>query len=183
MELLTERLRLERVSERDLASFARLSADAEVMRFIGDGAPWPPQVAEQRFGRILEQWKAYDFGWRSAFERETGRWVGFLGLNYVPVEAVEVPDGEVEIGWWLEPAAWGRGLATEGARALRDEAFERVGLERIIGRFQPANAASGRIMEKLAMHFERDAVGRHGETVRIYALERADWLAATGCDN
>ncbi len=94
----------------------------------------------------------------------------------MPPEAIEVAQGEVEIGWWLVPPAWGRGLATEGARALRDEGFRRVGLERIVGRFQPANAASGRIMEKIGMRFERDAVGRHGEAVRIYSLERAEWV-------
>ena len=67
-------------------------------------------------------------------------------------------------------------MATEAARPIRDEAFERLGLARIIGRYRPANVASGRVMEKLGMRFERDAVGRRGDTVRIFALERADWL-------
>jgi RimJ/RimL family protein N-acetyltransferase len=96
-------------------------------------------------------------------------------VNPVPREAVEVDPGEVEIGWWLRPEAWGRGLATEGALALRDEGFERVGLDRLIARFRPENRASGRIMEKIGMRFERDAVGRDGEDVRIYALERPEW--------
>jgi RimJ/RimL family protein N-acetyltransferase len=92
-------------------------------------------------------------------------------------EATEIENkDEVEIGWWIKPSVWRRGYATEGALALRDEAFERVGLDRIIGRHRPANVASGRIMERLGMTFEREAVGRHREVVRICALDRARWL-------
>ena len=61
--------------------------------------------------------------------------------------------------------------------AVRDEAFERVGLNRIIGRYDPRNRASGRIMEKLGMHHERDSVTKHGGPVRIYALDRKEWAA------
>jgi RimJ/RimL family protein N-acetyltransferase len=81
-------------------------------------------------------------------------------------EATEIDDkAEVEIGWWISPSVWHQGYATEGALALRDETFERVGLDCIIGRHRPANVASGRIMERLGMTFERDAVGRYGEVV------------------
>jgi hypothetical protein len=63
-------------------------------------------------------------------------------VEYTGPEATEIPVPEVEIGWWLDPALWGKGLALEGELALRDEAFRRVGLDRIIGRYQPDNLAS-----------------------------------------
>jgi RimJ/RimL family protein N-acetyltransferase len=65
----------------------------------------------------------------------------------------------------------------EGAFALRDEASGRIGLDRIIGRFQPDNSPSGLIMEKIGMRFELEAIGRHGDIVRIYALDRQEWLS------
>jgi RimJ/RimL family protein N-acetyltransferase len=109
--------------------------------------------------------------------KEAGDWLGFVELCHVGPGAIEVV-GEIEIGWWLVPAMWGRGVATEAAVPVRDEAFERLGLERIVGRYRPANVASGRIMEKLGMRFERSAVGRHGDAVNIYALDRGGWRAA-----
>lgn len=146
------------------------------MRYIGDGSTWSPERIDDVFERQLHHWQDHLFGWRAVLLRETGEWAGFVGLNHVGPEATEVTGDEVEIGWWLRPGMWGRGIATEAAVALRDEGFERAGLDRIIGRYQPDNVASGRIMARLGMTVERDAVGRHGETIRIYALEREQWL-------
>ena len=174
----TERLVLEPWSKGARAVFATLAADPQVMRYIGDGSPWTPERTDEVFSRQLDHWRQHGFGWRAATLKATGAGVGFVGLNYVGPDATEIDDKyEVEIGWWLKPSVWQQGYATEGAVALRDEAFEGVGLDRIIGRYQPANVASGRIMERLGMAFEREAVGRQGEVVRISALDRVHWLA------
>ena len=131
---------------------------------------------EESFARELDHWVKHGFGWRVAVDKESQERIGFIGTNHLPPDAAEfVGEEAVEIGWWLLPGYWRRGLATEGARALRDEAFGRVGLERIIGRFQPANTASGRIMEAIGMSFERDLVDKHGKELRIYAMNRAKW--------
>ena len=173
----TERLLLEPWSEGTRAVFAALAADPEVMRYIGDGSRWTRDRTDEVFSRQLDHWRQHGFGWRAATLKATGAGVGFIGLNHVGPEATEIDDKtEVEIGWWLSPSVWRQGYATEGALALRDEAFERVGLARIIGRYQPANVASGRVMERLGMTFEREAVGSHGEVVPICALDRARWL-------
>lgn len=55
---------------------------------------------------------------------------------------------------------------------MRDEAFERVGLERVVARLQPANVASARVALSLGMRLEHETTGRHGEAVHIYALAR-----------
>jgi len=175
--LSTERLVLEPWEESRRKDLARLATIPEVVRHIGDGEIWSKERADDVFDRNLRHWDEHEFGWRSAVERETGAWLGFIGLNYVPGDAVDSSADDVEIGWWLLPEAWGRGFATEGAVAVRDEAFERIGLDRIVGRYNPGNHASGRIMEKLGMRHERDGVTKHGGAVRIYVLERADWAA------
>ena len=174
---MTARLVLEPWEEGRREDFARTSTIPDVIRYIGSGEAWSREKADSVFDRNLRHWDEHGFGWRSALDCETGAWLGLLGLNHVPEGAVDCPPDEIEIGWWLLPEAWGRGLATEGAVAVRDEAFERVGLDRIVGRYDPRNHASGRIMEKLGMRHERDGVTRHGGPVRIYALEREDWTA------
>lgn len=77
---------------------------------------------------------------------------------------------DVEIGWWLIPRLWGHGIATEGALRLRDEAFDRIGLDRIIARVQPGNLASIRVAEKLGMQPTGNATGGRGEPILIYTL-------------
>lgn len=173
----TERLVLEPWGKARREDFVRATAIPEVVRYIGSGETWSRERADEVFDRNIRHWQEHGFGWRSALERDSAAWLGFLGLNHVPDDAVDSPPEDVEIGWWLLPEAWGRGLATEGAVAVRDEAFERVGLERIVGRYDPRNQASGRIMEKLGMHHERDSVTKYGGPVRIYALARAEWAA------
>jgi ribosomal-protein-alanine N-acetyltransferase len=173
----TGRLSLERWAEPYRDQFAKLATDPRVMRYIGDGMVWSRARSDEVFTRQLEYWSEHGFGWRSAIQQTTGSWIGFIALNYTGPEATEIPVPEVEIGWWLDQALWGKGLALEGAIALRDEAFRRVGLDRIIGRYQPDNLASARIMDRIGMRFEREAIGRHGDVVRIHALHSEEWLA------
>ncbi|GIF74051.1 GNAT family N-acetyltransferase [Asanoa siamensis] len=73
------------------------------------------------------------------------------------------------------PEASGRGLATEGALAIRDEAFECLGAERVVARLQGDNTGSRRIAERLGMRWHGEAVGRFGEPIAVYVLERAGW--------
>jgi RimJ/RimL family protein N-acetyltransferase len=82
-----------------------------------------------------------------------------------------------EIGWMLTRSAWGHGYATEAGAAVRDEAFVSLELESIVAVHHPANPASGRIMEKLGMEFERDVVSTTGWPYRLYRLTREHWAS------
>jgi RimJ/RimL family protein N-acetyltransferase/ADP-ribose pyrophosphatase YjhB (NUDIX family) len=168
----TERLLLEPWHERHRAPWRRLCCDPDVMRFIGAGDTWDAAKADEVFDRGLEHWREHGFGWRSALDKTTGEWLGFVGLNHVGPGTDGVPPEEVEIGWWIVRKAWGRGYASEGATAIRNEAFSRLGLERFIARLQPANSASARVAEKLGMTFERHTTGRNGEDLHVYSLGR-----------
>jgi RimJ/RimL family protein N-acetyltransferase len=149
--------------------------DPDVMRFIGSGRLLEPAQADEIFDGMLAHWRERGFGWRSVLDRTTGDWLGFVGLNVVGQGVEGVAPDEVEIGWWLVRSAWGRGFAREGAAALRDEGFERAGLDRLIARLQPANRASARVAETIGMRPERNGTGRHGEALLIYCLDRAAW--------
>lgn len=145
------------------------------MRYIALGKIWEQDKADEVFDSALAHWRLLDFGWRSVLDKSSGDWLGFVGLNRLGPGVEAVSPEEVEIGWWIMRTFWGRGYASEGAAKIRDEGFERVGLDRVIARHQPANAASARVSEKIGLRFEHETTGSSGEANHIYALDRADW--------
>lgn len=164
----TDRLVLEPWSARYTGLLLRLSSLEPVVRHVGDGRPWPPRQAREVSEFEAAHWRAHGFGWRAAIERETGGAVGFIALNLLGEGTAGLDPDEHEIGWWLDPGAWGRGLAREGAAALRDEAFERVGAASVVARIQPENAASVRVAEAIGMSFEFETAGGCGERIAVY---------------
>jgi RimJ/RimL family protein N-acetyltransferase len=173
--LQTKRLSLEAWNEQYREPWRTICRDPEVMRFIGAGEVWETAEADDVFDRMVAHWREYGFGWRSLLLKTTNAWLGFAGLNVVGPGVEGVAAEEVEIGWWLIRSAWGQGYATEAASAVRDEGFDRVGLDRLIARLQPKNAASARVAEKIGMTRERKATGRQGEALYVYCLDRKDF--------
>ncbi len=168
----TDRLLLAEWSDSDLALLARLSADPRVVRYVGDGQLWSPERAADVSGAMVKHWRANGFGWRVATEKESGEAVGFIALNYLGEGAAGLDANEFEIGWWLDPRAWGHGFASEGARAVAREAFERLGAPSIVARLQPDNLASARVATQIGMEHELDTTGRFGEPVAVYRGRR-----------
>lgn len=168
----TERLHLRGWQDTDLDSYAALCADPEVMRWIGVGVPMTRAETSTQLDRFRAHWDEHGFGLWCAADRTTDRCLGFVGLA-VPTFLPEVLPA-VEIGWRLEQPAWGRGLATEGSRAVVDVAFGPLGLDRIVSIARPENRASWHVMEKLDMTLERRTVHPgHGFDVVVYERQRA----------
>jgi RimJ/RimL family protein N-acetyltransferase len=166
----TDRLRLEPWGGEHAEMLVALSAMPEVMRHIGPGVTWTSARARARAAEAERHWEVHGFGWRAAIDRSTGVAVGFIGLNHVGEGTIGLDPGEHEIGWWLDPDVWGRGLAREGAAAVRDEALGRVGAPSLIARVQPANAASVAVAEAVGLRFDVTTTGRWGEPVAVYRL-------------
>jgi RimJ/RimL family protein N-acetyltransferase len=108
--------------------------------------------------------------------------VGYVGLS-VPIFLPEVLPA-VEVGWRFDPGVWGRGYATEGARAALAEAFTTLGLDEVCSVPQSDNPASSRVCERLGMRFEREVVipatSRRGVlTGLLYEMSRSEWSAGT----
>lgn len=171
--LTTARLELRPWREEFEDHLFRLSSDGRVTRFIGDGQPWTRERTAERHRGCLRHWAEYGYGWRAIFEK--GAFLGIAALNRFGDGVPGVDEDAIEIGWWVDPRSWGRGVATEAARALRDEAFGGLGVEHLAARYQPANEASGRIMVKIGMRLHGEASNRAGALVRVYTLGRADW--------
>ena len=168
----TERLRLERWDERHTDLLVRLSSMPEVMRFIGTRDPWPPLLAEDVARAERRHWEQHGFGWRATIDKESDRGIGLVSLNYAGEGTAGLDPGEREIGWWLEPGAWGRGLGSEGAAALRDEAFDVLRMPSIIARIQPENDGSLGVARKIGMDYDFATTGRSGERLVVYRMDR-----------
>ena len=113
--------------------------------------------------QIVEGYARHDFGILAAIDKERKQIVGFCGLRFVE----QGPDIEVLYGIARED--WGKGLATEAARAVIEDGLDRLRLERIVGMANPSNIASRRVLLKVGMKYERRA--RHkGEDIVFYAI-------------
>lgn len=176
----TERLALEPWVDGHLGLLRRLATTPAVVRYVGDGLIWTDARIQAVAERNARHWRDHGFGWRVARLTGTGggpaRAIGLIALNYAGEGAGIDPD-EHEIGWWLEPGAWGRGLAREGAAAVREEAFGRVGAPSIVARIQPANAASLRVAAAIGLRPDSETTGRAGEAVSVLRLTAGDWRA------
>ena len=158
----TERLLLRPFDEADLDAFARISADPEVMRHVGAGHPLTRGEAWRAMAVVLGHWHLRGYGPWAAEEKATGALVGRIGLWNPPGWP------GLEVGWLLDRAAWGRGLATEGGRAALGHAFGVLGADRAVSLVQPANAASVRVAEKLG-GVREGAVRLHAKAAAVYA--------------
>src|SRR5215475_1952059 len=155
-EFTTPRLLLRRWREDDLEPLAAMNADPEVMRYIGDGSVRDRQQTATGLAQVEREWDERGYGLFAVEVRETGRLAGWVGLA-APAFLPEVLPA-VEIGWRLGREYWGNGIATEAARVVLRFGFDDVGLDRIISIRHVDNRASGRVMEKLGLRFDRKTV-------------------------
>jgi RimJ/RimL family protein N-acetyltransferase len=145
--LTTERLVLRRWKQFDLEPFRRMNADPKVMEFLPKGLD--SEESDALVVRIERHFDERGFGLMAMELKESGEFIGFVGLSVPQFEAPFMP--AVEIGWRLAADYWGKGLATEAARKTLRFAFEEVGLEEVVSFTVPVNLRSRRVMEKIGM--------------------------------
>lgn len=144
----TERLWLRPFHMDDFEQFFRMASDSEVMLYLGNGKPISRYEAWQQMSAIVGHWHLRGFGIWAAEEKETGKFVGRIGLQR--------PEGwpDVEAVWILSREHWGKGYAVEGARYALKYAAARLGLKRVISLIHPDNAGSIRVAEKVGEQYE-----------------------------
>lgn len=172
--LQTDRLILRPFRDDDLDAVAAMNADPEVMRYIRDGSVLDRDGSAAALRRWRDHWPRHGFGLFATEVRATGELAGWAGLA-VPDFLPEVLPA-VEIGWRLRREFWGHGYATEAAAAAMAYAFTDRGLDRLVSIRDPANARSGRVMDKLGMTYEfSTVVPPAGRPVDVYAISRDGW--------
>lgn len=173
--LATRRLLMRGWREADLAPFAAMGADPEVMRyfpFLHDRAE-SDRVAQS----IQDRFRAWGYGFWAA-ESADAPFVGFVGLSRVGFRGDL--HGKIELGWRLGRRYWGRGYATEAARAALGFAFACAEAPEVVAFTPEINARSIAVMERLGMR--RDGAFEHpglapGPLKRfaLYRIERDDF--------
>ena len=143
----TDRLLLRELTMADLDPLAALYRDPGVRRYFPDGTRTYEQTREELAWTIDVHYARYGYGLWAAVVRDTGAFAGRCGLLHWEIAG----RSEVEVAYLLDPALWGRGLATEAARAIADHAFATLPVERLIALIDPANTASRRVAEKVGM--------------------------------
>jgi ribosomal-protein-alanine N-acetyltransferase len=148
----TERLFVRQWVPDDWKRLRPLATDPRVLKYIGDGRPWSDERIRKFVNGGIEKTKTRGWILWPIIQTADAELIGFCGFNdgYAP---------DVEIGWWLRPDYWGKGLATEAARAVMDYGFRTFKFPRLISVTQPENRQSIRIMEKLGMEFNCQFIG------------------------
>jgi ribosomal-protein-alanine N-acetyltransferase len=165
----TDRLRIRPWSRSDRGALARMTGDADMMRYLSQGQPWSDERIDELAGRIDAHRARHGISFGALEWRASGEVVGLSGLQ-------QLDSGEFELGWWIWKDYWGQGLAIEGTRPFVDHARDAMGLDRLVAVIDPGNAASRRVAEKLGMSFEgiksaRETMAmRPDEPIAFYAM-------------
>jgi ribosomal-protein-alanine N-acetyltransferase len=165
--LTTARLFIRHFYLLDSEPMVRVFCDADVMRY-GDGVQTKEWVQTWLLTCLERYYKTWGFGPYAVTERVSRDVIGYCGLFFFP-DVNGQP--EVELGYRLARSAWGRGYATESARAVRDFAFETLGIRRLIAMVDPSNIASIHVAEKIGMHYEKDVLfAGYDHPDRVYVI-------------
>ena len=161
----TARLSLRPFAAADVDELHRHWTDPLVRVYLWDGLVITREQAAEVVAASVESFRRDGFGFWCVRDKVTGALAGYCGFR--PLGDA----GEVEIGYGIDPARWGKGLATEAGRASLRYGFDEKNFPRVLGIADRANAASARVLEKLGMTFDRRDT-HHGQDCLFYALAR-----------
>lgn len=143
----TQRLILRSWQEEDIPHFARLNSDDKVMEYFLKKLSYNETIA--LYNQIQNEFMACGFGAYAVEEKDTGVFIGFVGLHNVTFEVDFAP--AVEILWRLLPEFWGKGYATEAAIACLNYAKDELKLREIVSFTSLPNKRSEHVMQKIGM--------------------------------
>ncbi len=163
----TERLKMRPLVESDVDDIFAMRSDEEIMRFIRE-----PQARDESFDWIKlvsARWHKDKLGFCAVIEKATDRFLGWCGIWRLK------ETGEIEIGYAIDKAHWGKGFATEAAAGFMRYAFDELNAERLVAVARPENTASRRVMEKLGMRFVKIATFYEQSLVQ-FAISKDEFL-------
>ena len=160
----TERLLIRPFKMEDIAPSYVMNLDAEVSKYTGDGGIVSEKEIERRIiENVFGDYEKYGFGRLAVELKGENKFIGFTGLKYL-----EDMD-EVDLGYRFMKEYWGKGIATEAAKACVSLGFDSLGLKRMIAMVLPENTGSIRVLEKLNFIYEKEIV-EDNQLAKIYAL-------------
>ncbi len=171
----TDRLLLRRWTLDDLDPLVRVFRKPEVWWFPFKRG-MTAEETEAFLHRKLKEWESRGWSQWAVETKDEPVLIGFLGL--CPPDFLPEVMPTVEVGFRIDPDYWGQGLATEGACAALEFGFNVLGLTEIVSIYEPDNVASGRVMQRLGMVFDRDT--KHpalGVPLRVFKIHRDQWAS------
>lgn len=148
----TDRLILRDWKDDDLIAFRKINSDDQVMEYF------PKTLTDEEtdnfYHLIKEEIKDSGYGLFAAELKGSGEFIGFIGLHKANFEADFTPC--IEIGWRLKKEAWGKGYATEGARAALAYGFDTLGFKEIYSFTATINKRSENVMKKIGMNYMKN---------------------------
>lgn len=169
----TERLLVRHFVPDDLDDFAAICADPAVMHFMGDGETLSREEVARWIDICQDKYTGRGYGTSAVFEKSIEDFIGFCGV-------VRAPDRDFdEIVYAYHQQVWGKGYASEAARAMLTYVFERSVLDTIYATIDPDNTASIKLVTKLGFQFEREELEEDGVRVGYYKISRVAVLGAS----
>lgn len=175
----TERLILRQFTENDVDNLIELNSDPAVVRFTADREIDRNVIQTQTLPQWLSYYKTYNgYGVWAAVEKSSQAFIGWFmfrpAVHAAYFDPALADPNDVELGYRLRQAAWGKGYATEGAKALIAKGFSEWGTQQIVAPALAANVASIRVLEKSGLKRRTQFVEPNsGLEVVIYTLSQA----------
>jgi len=166
MELETPRLLLRDLQAGDLPILACLWTNPDATRFMGG-----PRDYNELIGMLtedLETQPSPEWNLWPLVEKATGNVIGHCGILDKEIDGVT----EYEVNYILDPAAWGKGYATEIVVALKDYTLNQMGLDHVVALIDPENTASAKVARKAGLTHEKDTVRPDGKTKQVFTAVR-----------
>lgn len=173
LEIETARLLLRPLAPEDLDAIHRIWTDPEVRRYLWDGQEVSGAVVADAISESARSFEERGFGLWTSIHKESNELIGFCGFWRFEGGT------NFELAYGLATTWWGKGLATEAARATIRYGFEKLGLDRITASADTPNAASLRVMENAGMKYTKREIHDDRDTT-YYEISREDFRAANG---
>jgi RimJ/RimL family protein N-acetyltransferase len=182
LKLHTERLLMTPLAPTDLDLALEMWTDPEVVKYVCE------LMNKDTIGKEMSNWTKRGgngcIGIWCISDRETGEKYGSAMLLSMPVDRDDtdyslvvpdrMPDGDVEIGYFLKRSAWGHGFATEACKRLLQFAFQETPLNEVVASFDVENVASKKVLEKAGL-VDRGTMRCCGEDDPNYRITRDEW--------
>ncbi|MBQ9227958.1 MAG: GNAT family N-acetyltransferase [Eubacterium sp.] len=170
----TARLTLRKIRPEDSADFFTLCSKPAVSRFV----TWNTHESKEVTDALVQ-------GWVQSYRDDRYLWaIVYRDRVIGNVDVINITGAVAELGWMLDEAFWNQGLMTEAASAVRDYLFDTVGLEALTACHVAENFGSGRVMQKIGMHFwkyiafSNKAIPKlYGKRLCVYCLTKEEWEA------
>ena len=148
----TDRLILRDWKGSDLEPFRKLNSDEKVMKYFTNILSY--EQTDKFYNAIIKELRDCGFGLYAVEVKKNKEFIGFIGFHKATFSSDFTPC--IEIGWRLKKEFWGRGYATEGAKACLSYGFKKLGLEEIYSFTSKINKPSENIMKKIGMNYMKD---------------------------